>query len=172
MFFLLVLAGTDKASADFKPALTLTLTNTQPETPGDFKIDFGIRDPKDVNFGGVVSFIPPDWGIVRGDKIPIGEPVGKLDAAATLGLINSPCNQQLAVHFDFVNATLDKSSTVSFKDLEADAGGGGRQLQPLESEKPLERALEREHRARQARPVPRHGHRRYPLPRTTDLVSV
>ena len=71
--FLLVLAGTDKASADFKPALTLTLTNTQPETPGDFKIDFGIRDPKDVNFGGVVSFIPPDWGIVTGDKCPVSD---------------------------------------------------------------------------------------------------
>ena len=120
--FLLVLASTDKASADFKPALTLTVTSTQPETPSDFKIDFGIRDPKDVNFGGVVSFIPPDWGIVRGDKIPIGEPVGQLDALATLGLINSPCNQELAVHFDFLNATTDKSSTVSFKDLELEAG--------------------------------------------------
>ncbi len=120
--FLLVLAGTDKANADFKPTLTLTLTNTQPETPGDFKIDFGIKDPKDVNFGGVVSFLPPDFGIVRGDKIPIGEPVGQLDALATLGLINSPCNQVLAVHFDFMNATTDKSSTVSFKDLELEAG--------------------------------------------------
>ena len=119
---LLVLAGTDKASADFKPTLQLTLTNSQPETASDFQIDFGIRDPKDVNFGGVVSFIPPDWGIVRGDKIPIGEPVGQLDALATLGLINSPCNQSLAVHFDFLNATTDKSSTVSFKDLELEAG--------------------------------------------------
>jgi len=120
--FLLVLAGTDKANADFKPELKLTLTNTQPETTGDLKIDFGIRDPKDVNFGGVVSFLPGDFGIVRGDKIPIGEPVGNLDALATLGLINSPCNQKLAVHFDFVNATTDKSSTVSFKDLELEAG--------------------------------------------------
>ncbi len=97
--FLLVLAGTDKANADFKPTLTLTLTNTEPETPADFKLDFGIRDPKDVNFGGVVSFLPGDFGIVRGDKLPIGEPVGKLDALASLGLINSPCNQTLAVHF-------------------------------------------------------------------------
>jgi len=119
---LLVLAGTDKANADFKPELKLTLSNTQPETTGDFTLDFGIRDAKDVNFGGVVSFLPGDFGIVRGDRIPIGEPVGKLDALATLGLINSPCNQKLAVHFDFVNATTDKSSTVSFKDLELEAG--------------------------------------------------
>src|SRR5207247_6782350 len=54
--------------------------------------------------------------------IPIGEPVGQLDALATLGIINSPCNQVLAVHFDFVNATTDKSSTVSFKDLELETG--------------------------------------------------
>jgi hypothetical protein len=120
--FLLVLAGTDAANADFKPTLQLTLNSTAPETPSDFKLDFGIRDPKDVNFGGVVSFLPGDFGIVRGDKIPIGEPVGKLDALATLGLINSPCNQALAVHFDFMNASIDKSSTVSFKDLELEAG--------------------------------------------------
>ena len=120
--FLLVLAGTDKANADFKPTIKLTLTNTEPETVGDSTLDFGIQDKKDVNFGGAVAFIPPDFGIVRGDKIPIGEPVGQLDALATLGLINSPCNQSLAVHFDFVNATTDKSSTVSFKDLELEAG--------------------------------------------------
>ena len=120
---LLVVTGTDTASAGtFNPELKITLESTTPETNADFTVDFGIKDKKDLNFGGVVSFIPADFGIVRGDKIPIGEPVGKLDAAATLGLINSPCNQQLAVHFDFVNATIDKSSTVSFKDLEADAG--------------------------------------------------
>jgi len=120
---LLVLAGTDTAEAGtFNPTLEITLESTDPETPSDFTVDFGIRDPKDLNFGGVVSFIPSDFGIVRGDKIPIGEPVGELDAIATLGLINSPCNQALTVHFDFVNATIDKSSTVSFDDLEAEAG--------------------------------------------------
>ncbi len=120
---LLVMAGTDTAEAGtFNPVLEVTLESTDPETAADFTVDFGIRDPKDLNFGGVVSFIPSDFGIVRGDKIPIGEPVGKLDAIATLGLINSACNQALTVHFDFVNATIDKSSTVSFDDLEADAG--------------------------------------------------
>ena len=116
---LLVMAGTDTAEAGtFNPVLEVTLESTDPETAADFTVDFGIRDPKDLNFGGVVSFIPSDFGIVRGDKIPIGEPVGKLDAIATLGLINSACNQALTVHFDFVNATIDKSSTVSFDDLE------------------------------------------------------
>lgn len=120
---LLVVAGTDGAEAQtFNPELTVDLATTDPETPGDFTVNFGIENPDDVNFGGVVSFIPADFGIVRGDKIPIGTPVGELDAFATLGLINSPCNQVLAVHFDFQNASLDKSQTVSFDDLELEAG--------------------------------------------------
>jgi hypothetical protein len=119
---LLVLAGTDTAQAGtFNPVLEISLESTEPETPTNFTLDFGIRDKKDVNFGGVVSFIPADFGIVRGDRIPIGEPVGELDALATLGLINSACNQVLPVHFDFLNATIDKSSTVSFEDLELEA---------------------------------------------------
>jgi len=120
---LLVLARTDTAYAQgFNPVIEVKLETTDPETPSDSELKFGIEDPKDLNFGGVVGFIHADFGIVRGDRIPIGEPVGSLDAIATLGLINSACNQALAVHFDFMNATTDKSSTVSFDDLEAEAG--------------------------------------------------
>ena len=102
--------------------MALNVIDPKPETPSDYKLDFSLKDKKDVNFGGVVGFIPPNWGITRGDKIPIGEPVGSLDALATLGLINSPCNQTLAVHFDMMNATTDKSLTVSMKDLELERG--------------------------------------------------
>ena len=120
---LLVLARTDTSYAGtFNPVLKITLANTEPETPTDVSASFGIANANDVNFGGVVTFIPSDFGIVRGDAIPIGENVGKLDALATLGLINAPCNQSLAVHFDLLNATTDKSSTVSFDDLEELAG--------------------------------------------------
>jgi hypothetical protein len=136
---LLVLARTDAtdagpAAGTFNPVLEVELEHTDPETPADFSLSFGISNPNDVNFGGVVSFFPPEFGIVRGDKIPIGEPVGELDAIATLGLINSACNQPLAVHFDFVNATVDMQpgpdddgnglpdNYVSFDDLEELAG--------------------------------------------------
>jgi Thrombospondin type 3 repeat len=122
LFMLLVVARTDTAYADFNPVLEVTLEATDPETPTNTSISFGISNNKDVNFGGVVAFIPSDFGIVRGDRLPIGEPVGELDAIATLGLINSACNQALAVHFDFVNASLDQTETVSFDDLEAEAG--------------------------------------------------
>ena len=123
LLLLLVLARTDTAHAGtFEPVLAVKLDTTDPETPADFTLNFGIANSKDLNFGGVVSFIPGDFGIVRGDKIPIGEPVGDLNALATLGLLNSACNQSLSVSFEFQNATIDKSSTVSFDDLEAEAG--------------------------------------------------
>jgi len=135
LIMLLVVARTDTAYAQsFNPVLEIKLDSTEPETSTNVSASFGISDPKDLNFGGVVAFFDPDFGIVRGDKIPIGTPVGELDALATLGLINSACNQSLAVHFDFVNATIDKTpgpdedgnglpdNYVSFDDLEELAG--------------------------------------------------
>jgi len=114
LLLLLVLARTDTAHAGtFNPVLEVSLDSTEPETSPNFELTFGIASANDVNFGGVVSFFDPDVGIVRGDAIPIGEPVGELDALATLGLINAACNQPLAVHFDFVNATIDKTPTTS-----------------------------------------------------------
>ena len=86
-----------------------------PEVSSSFTSSFGIGN-EDTNFAAVVSYIPPDWGIVAGDKIPIGTPVGSLRADATLGLINSACNQVLPVHFDFKNSSIDQSDTVSFDD--------------------------------------------------------
>ncbi|MDO8614953.1 MAG: thrombospondin type 3 repeat-containing protein [Dehalococcoidia bacterium] len=104
----------DSASAGtFTPTLKVTVAKTTPDTPSDYVVDFGI--PKgDVNFAGVVSFIPKDWGIVPGDAFPIGTGVGGLDAKATLGLINGACNSVLPVHFDFKNSSLDTSDTVAY----------------------------------------------------------
>jgi hypothetical protein len=71
-----------------------------------------------VNFAAVVSFIPLNWGVVPGNEIPIGTNVGSLSADATLGLINSACNQPLPVFFDMFNSSLDTGDTVSFDDLD------------------------------------------------------
>ncbi|HUF54318.1 MAG TPA: thrombospondin type 3 repeat-containing protein [Dehalococcoidia bacterium] len=93
--------------------------DNSPEVASSFVSSFGIGD-EDVNFAAVVSYIPPDWGIVGGNDIPIGADVGYLDAAATLGLIGSACNQVLPVHFDFKNSSIDLSDTVIFTDDEED----------------------------------------------------
>ncbi|MEX0682415.1 MAG: hypothetical protein WD904_09900 [Dehalococcoidia bacterium] len=86
-----------------------------PEVSSTFASSFGIGE-EDTNFAAVVAYIPPDWGVVKGDSIPIGTDVGYLDANATLGLINSACNQVLPVHFEFKNSSLDTTDTVSFDD--------------------------------------------------------
>ena len=99
----------------FNPVLEVTFENTTPETPSDFTSVFNLLKG-DVNFAGVVSFIPKDWGIVRGDKIPVGADVGVLTAQATLGLINGACNSVVPVEFEMKNASLDRNDTVSFKD--------------------------------------------------------
>ncbi len=99
----------------FNPELKVTVENTTPETPSDFTSVFNLLKG-DVNFAGVVSFIPKDWGIVSGDKIPVGADVGVLTAQATLGLINGACKDVVPVEFEMKNASLDRKDTVSFND--------------------------------------------------------
>jgi hypothetical protein len=115
---IVVLAATDPARAGtFTPELTATIKDSTPEVPSENTIDFSV--PKgDVNFAGVVAYIPSDWGIVRGDKFPIGTDVGNLRANSTLGLFNSPCNQAFLSQFDFKNASLNTKDTVSFEDTD------------------------------------------------------
>ena len=101
----------------FNPTLDVTLDDTTPEVASGFTVDFAL--PKDnVQFAGLVQFIPRDWGIVRGDQIEIGTDVGNLEAAATLGLIGGACNSDLPVVFEFKNASLDTGDTVSFDDAD------------------------------------------------------
>ncbi|HSP55196.1 MAG TPA: transmembrane domain-containing protein, partial [Dehalococcoidia bacterium] len=72
----------------------------------------------DEQFAAVVAYIPSDWGIVRGETIPIGAIVGNLTSKATLGLVGAACNQELPVEFDMVNASIDIKDTVSFDDTD------------------------------------------------------
>ena len=114
--FVLVLGGKDTANAGtFAPTLTVEVTNPEPESTSDYNVDFGIGG-EDVNFAAVVAFVPPDWGVVPGDQMPIGTPVGSLSSQATLGLLNSACNQSLPVAFEFMNSSINTTDTVSFLD--------------------------------------------------------
>jgi hypothetical protein len=118
--FVLVMGAKDTANAGtFAPTLTVTVANPEPETTSDYSVEFGIG-PNDVNFAAVVAFIPPDWGVVPGDQMPVGTPVGSLQSQATLGLLNSACNQSLPVAFDFMNSSINTNETVSFLDVDED----------------------------------------------------
>jgi hypothetical protein len=116
----LAMAASDTAYASFTPELAVEIENPAPETLSNYTLEFGLPEG-DVNFGGVVGFLPPEWGIVDGRDIPVGAEVGMLRADATLGLINSPCNQILPVEFTMLNASLDQGDTIDF---DTEDGGG------------------------------------------------
>lgn len=113
-------ASDTNAQAKFEPTFTFELTETAPDATPDSVVDLNVP-VGNVNFAGVVAFIPGDWGIVTGDKIPIGAQIGFLSSKATLGLIGSACNQLLEPEFDMLNASIDITDTVSFEDVDDNA---------------------------------------------------
>lgn len=114
LVFLLGGADTTRAGT-FNPTLEVKVADATPETSSGFTTDFDIPSG-DVNFAGVVAFIPKDWGVVPGEEIPIGTIVGNLTSQATLGLFNNACNSELTVEFTFLNASTDPADTVDYDD--------------------------------------------------------
>ena len=82
----------------------------------------GLDIPKgDVNFGGLVSYIPNEWTITHGDEFPIGTNVGLLEAVATIGIINGACDSTLLLigqtgGFQLFNASIDITDTIEFQE--------------------------------------------------------
>lgn len=113
----LLAGGTDVHATSFNPSLTVSVTDPTPGAASDVVSTFDLPDG-DVNFAAVVSFIPPEWGMVPGADIPIGMETGKLEAQSVLGLANGPCSTQLPVTFDMLNASINMNNTVSFDDLD------------------------------------------------------
>ena len=99
----------------FNPILSIAVDDPEPEVASNITSSLEIPIG-DVNFAGIVNFIPLDWGVVKGESIPVGTSIGSLTSDATLGLINSPCNQAVPVAFDMLNGSLDRTDTVSFED--------------------------------------------------------
>jgi hypothetical protein len=74
----------------------------------------------DVNFGGIVSFIPPEWKVTNGKDFPVGTKVGLLEAVATIGIINGACDSTLELvgtaGFTLYNGNIDINDTIEFED--------------------------------------------------------
>jgi hypothetical protein len=145
MALLVVLGGTDTTYAGtFNPEMrfcfddfsTLDPNPTQPgdegECDGDnsagaastFALGFDVPTG-DVNFAAIVIYLPNEWTITPGDEFPIGTRVGLLEAIATIGIINGPCDSTLnllgqTAGFELYNASLDESDTITFDE---EAGG-------------------------------------------------
>jgi hypothetical protein len=110
-------ASDTNGQAKFEPEFTFELTSTEPDATPDSIVDLNVPIGN-VNFAGVVAYIPGDWGIVTGDTIPIGAQVGFLSSKAVLGLIGSACNQLLEPEFEMLNGSIDLEDTVSFEDVD------------------------------------------------------
>jgi hypothetical protein len=127
IFFLLTTiavagAGTPRGAAagtTFNPHLAASVTDPTAGTASDFHVTFNL-DKGDVNFAAVVIYMPSAWQSTPAAAIPINARVGTLDAHATLGLINGPCNNTFPASFDLRNASTDANHTVSFFDLNGD----------------------------------------------------
>lgn len=114
----LMLGATDTIQAGtFTPTLEVTMADASAGAHSDFTVDFNLPEG-DVNFAGIVSFLPGEWGITPGEDIPIGAVVGKLSSEPTLGLINGACNNPLPVEFIMLNSSIDPTDTVSFVDTD------------------------------------------------------
>ena len=122
-FAAVLIAGVVSA-IPFEPSLTASVSDPAPGANADVTTEFGIPAP-DANFAVEVTFTPAEFMVVSDAGIPNGAIVGRLQANATLGLINGPCNSALPVSFDMMDATTDPSLTVAYDDQFQDADGNG-----------------------------------------------
>jgi hypothetical protein len=106
----------------FNPSFAASLSSNGTGDYADVSTEFAIPAP-DYNFDAVVTFTPPEFTVATDADVPNGAIVGKLEALATLGLINQPCTSALPMTFDLMDATTDPSATVTFDDQFQDADG-------------------------------------------------
>ncbi|MEO8458635.1 MAG: thrombospondin type 3 repeat-containing protein [Chloroflexota bacterium] len=104
-----------KAATTFNPTLQVSLETPTAGASSDITSKLDIPQG-DVNFAAFIAFIPQKWGVVTGDNVDVGAPVGSLDANSVLGLANGACNTALPVHFDMQNGSLNMNNTVSYND--------------------------------------------------------
>ena len=83
-----------------------------PYAPGaapDLETQFNIPAPHS-NFQQVFNFGPIANQVTAGSAIATGAVLGRLTADTQLGLLNSPCNQFIAVSFVMLNSSTDNSA--------------------------------------------------------------
>ncbi|MDP2675773.1 MAG: thrombospondin type 3 repeat-containing protein [Dehalococcoidia bacterium] len=113
----MVLIGTDSAYASFSPEANATLSSTDKDANANIVTTFNLPAPN-VNFGGIITFTPPDFLVATDADLPDGAGVTFLSAGVTLGLINGPCSPGgVTAEFNMMDATTNISGpTVVFKD--------------------------------------------------------
>ncbi|HEY5625671.1 MAG TPA: hypothetical protein VIT93_04195 [Dehalococcoidia bacterium] len=108
----------------FEPTLDASISDSSPGANADLTYDFQIQAP-DANFGNIVAFVPPEFGVATDADVPDGAIVGELRADATLGLLNSACWNPVPVEMTLFEATTDLNASVYGDDGWYDLDGNG-----------------------------------------------
>jgi hypothetical protein len=104
----------------FDVSLTASVADPEAGANSDVTTNFSIGAGS-AQYLATATFTPPEFTQTSGADIALGALVGQLNANATLGLINGPCNSALPVSFDMMNATIDTSATVTYDEQFQDA---------------------------------------------------
>ncbi|TMB99912.1 MAG: hypothetical protein E6J42_02075 [Chloroflexi bacterium] len=97
------------------PRATATGRRAPPTLCIGYNSDCTVRDNPvtDSNFGGIVSFTPPQWTVPQATDVPIGALAGRLVADRTLGVMNNPCKDSVPLGFSLLTASVDTSDTIA-----------------------------------------------------------
>jgi hypothetical protein len=121
---LLWMGGHGAQADSFHVSGTWSVPNTVADSPSDITVEFEYPQG-DVLYSLTMMFWPSDWQITPSSDVAIGVQRGTSDAVLQTGLLNGPCNMGLPLHWDRLNATTDKSQTVTFEDGFEDSNGDG-----------------------------------------------
>ena len=121
---LLWIGGHGAQAGSFNLTTTWSVSNTVADSPSEITTEFEWPEG-DVFFSLAVSFWPTGWQITPSSEVAIGVQRGTLDMVFQVGVFNSPCNTQIPIHWDTMNATTDKSQTVTYEDGFDDSNGDG-----------------------------------------------
>jgi len=121
---LLWMGGHGARADSFNPTFTVSVANPVADSPSDYTTHTEIPDG-DVNFSVSISFTPTAWLFTPSSESDLGVRRSAVDVAFQAGLLNGPCNTPLALHWDMLTATTDKSRTVTFQDGYKDSNGDG-----------------------------------------------
>ena len=110
------------SAAFFNPSVSASLSDYEHDVNADITTTFDIPGT-DYNYAKFFAFTPLEF--FPDELVRIGAKVGQISATATLGLLNGPCNNTLAPHFDLYWARTVAPPAVTFDDQFKDQDGDG-----------------------------------------------
>jgi hypothetical protein len=121
---LLWMGGHGARADSYNPSATVSVANPVADSPTDLSGE-GHIPAGDVSNSFVIDFWPAAWQVTPSAEFNLGVRVMAMDLVLQAGLMNGPCNTPMTLHFDMLNATTDKSGTVTYEDGFKDSNGDG-----------------------------------------------